>query len=176
MSLAIQLPAREDQMEFNLRIWEQMLADPELAKVEGRIETDRHGRIIMTPPPGPAHGGRQADIAFLLRTMLGGRIITECPISTSDGVKAADVGWFSDARYAQAFDRRFFLEAPEICVEVISPGNTRREMEETMELYFDAGAVEVWFCDEDGTMRFLEPEGLLEKSLLCPDFPPTIEA
>ena len=172
--MAIQLPPREDQMEFNLRIWEELLADPELAKVEGRIETDRHGRIIMTPPPGPAHGSRQFSIGCEIQSRLGGRIVTECPISTSDGVRAADVGWFSDVRYSRAFDRRCFLEAPEICVEVISPNNTRAEMDEKMALYFDAGATEVWFCDEDGAMRHFGSEGLLEKSLLCPDFPAMI--
>jgi Uma2 family endonuclease len=163
-------------MEFNLRIWEQLLADPVLAKIEGRIETDRHGRIIMTPPPGPSHGSKQAEISYVLRVLLSGRVVTECPISTSDGVRAADVAWFSDLRYARAFDRRCFLEAPEICVEVISPGNTKAEMEEKMALYFDAGAIEVWFCDEDGRMRFHSPQQSLEKSLLCPDFPAMIEA
>ncbi|WP_035610050.1 Uma2 family endonuclease [Haloferula sp. BvORR071] len=161
-------------MEFNLRIWEEVLADPDLAKVEGRIETDRHGCIIMTPPPGSAHGSRQAEIAFQLRVLLGGKTVTECPISTSDGVRAADVGWFSDVRYSRAFDRRCFLEAPEICVEVISPRNTDAEMDEKMALYFDAGASEVWFCDEDGRMRHFGSEGRLEKSLLCPDFPAMI--
>lgn len=33
MSLAIQLPPREDQQEFNLRVWERLLADPDLAKM-----------------------------------------------------------------------------------------------------------------------------------------------
>jgi Uma2 family endonuclease len=174
--LAIQLPPREDQMEFNLRIWEQLLADPELAKVEGRIETDRHGRIIMTPPAGPPHGDLQFSIGYELKVRLGGRPITECPISTSDGVRAADVGWFSDLRYARAFDKRCYLEAPEICVEVISPSNTRAEMEEKAALYFDAGATEVWFCEEDGSMRYFGPQGALENSLLCPDFPAMIEA
>ena len=61
-------------------------------------------------------------------------------------------------------------------MEVIPPGNTRREMEEKMALYFDAGANEVWFCDEDGAMLFFGPAGRLEKSLLCPDFPAMIEA
>jgi Uma2 family endonuclease len=164
--LAIQLPAREDQMEFNLRIWEQLLADPELAKVEGRIETDRHGRIIMTPPPGPPHGSRQFSIGHELKLRLGGRVATECTISTSDGVRAADVGWFSDLRYRRAFDPRCFLEAPEICVEVISPSNTRAEMDEK----------EVWFCEKDGTMRYFGTGGPLQNSLLCPDFPAMIEA
>lgn len=175
MSLAIQLPPREDQREFNLRVWERLLADPELAKFDARFETDRHGQIIMTPPPGPPHSTRQADISFHLKLRLGGRSVTECAISTSDGVKAADVGWFSDLRYTRSFDHRCFLEAPEICVEVLSPSNTPAEMEEKKSLYLDAGAEEVWFCEEDGTMRFHSPEGALEQSRLCPDFPAVIE-
>ncbi|MCW1923629.1 Uma2 family endonuclease [Luteolibacter arcticus] len=176
MSLAIQLPPRQDQMEFNLRVWERLLADPELAKIAGRFETDRHGHIIMSPPPGSFHSSRQSRIAILLDRLLGGRALTECPLSTSDGVKSADVAWFSEIRYARAFDPRCFLEAGEICVKVILPSNTKAEMEEKMALYFDSGAIEVWFCDESGDMRFIGKEGPLEGSLLCPDFPVFIEA
>jgi Uma2 family endonuclease len=61
-------------------------------------------------------------------------------------------------------------------VEVISPSNTKVEMEEKMALYFDAGAVEVWFCDENGEMRFIGKDGPLDHSLLCPDFPAFIDA
>lgn len=174
MGLAIQLPLRPDQQEFNLRVWERLLADRELARIEGRIETDRHGQIIMSPPPGPIHGTRQAEIAYLLRSRMGGRLVTECSISTSDGVKAADVGWFSELRFARAFDDRCFLEAPEICVEILSPSNTRGEMEEKMALYFNAGAEEVWFCELDGSMGFYSTDGALERSQRCPDFPQAI--
>ena len=176
MSLAIQLPPHEDQVDFNLRIWEQLLADPALAKVEGRIETDRHGHLIMSPPPGSFHSSRQSRIHILLDRLMGGRALTECPLSTSDGVKSADVVWFSEVRYARAFDPRCFIEAGEICVEVISPSNTKREMDEKMALYFDSGATEVWHCEQDGTMRYFGPGGPLENSLLCPDFPAMIEA
>lgn len=176
MSLAIQLLPQKDQTEFNLRVWERMLADPELAKLTGRFETDRHGHLLMSPPPGSFHSSRQSRIAILLDRSLGGRALTECPLSTSDGVKAVDVAWFSEIRYARAFDPRCFLEAGEICVEVISPSNTKAEMEEKMALYFDAGAIEVWFCDENGGMRFIGKGGPLDQSLLCPDFPAIIEA
>jgi len=50
--LTLELPAREKQTPFNLSRWTELLADRELAKVEGRIETDRYGRIIMSPPSG----------------------------------------------------------------------------------------------------------------------------
>mgnify|MGYP001312312053 CR=1 FL=1 len=175
MSLAIQLPPRDDQQEFNLRVWERLLADPELAKIEGRFETDRHGHIIMTPPPGYHHGGCQFEIGYQLRKLLGGNVRTECPLSTSDGIKAVDVVWLSDLREATALNGQVLVQAPEICVEVLSPSNTPAEMEEKMALYFDAGAEEVWFCEEGGTMRFHSATGLLERALLCPDFPALIE-
>lgn len=91
MSLVtLELRSHAEQTALNLRRWAELLANPELAKVEGRIETDRHGRIIMSPPPAPKHGNLQLEIGHLLRTMLSnGRTITECPISTADGVKAA---------------------------------------------------------------------------------------
>ena len=44
-------------------------------------------------------------------------------------------------------------------------------MEEKKSLYFDAGAEEVWFCEEDGTMRFHSAHGVLDRSQLAPDFP-----
>src|SRR5438105_6230744 len=95
-SLTLELPPQKTQTAFNLRRWAELLADRELAKVEGRIETDRHGHIIMSPPPAASHGGFQAEIVRLLWELLPeGRVLTECPISTADGVKAADVAWAS---------------------------------------------------------------------------------
>lgn len=176
MGIAIQLPPRTDQTEFNLRVWERLLADRELAKLAGRFETDRHGHVIMSPPPGYHHSSRQFEIGFQLRSRLGGNVRTECPLSTSDGVKSVDVVWLSDAREETAVAGEVLVVAPEICVEVISPSNTKAEMEEKMALYFDAGATEVWFCDENGEMRFVGAEGPLDHSQLCPDFPAIIEA
>ena len=40
-TLTIQLPPQRAQTEFNLRRWSELLADPDLAKVEGRVETEK---------------------------------------------------------------------------------------------------------------------------------------
>ena len=175
MSLAIHLPPREDQQGFNLRVWQRMLEDPQLAKIEGRLETDRHGHVLMSPPPGYHHASRQFEIGYQLRKLLGGNVRTECPLSTSDGVKAIDVAWLSDLRESTALSGEILLQAPEICVEVISPSNTPAEMNEKMALYFDAGADEVWFCETNGDMRFHSPSGPLECSVFCPEFPAVID-
>ena len=68
--LTLELPPHKAQTAFNLRRWAELLRDRELAKVEGRIETDRHGHVIMSPPPSPSHGSFQLEIGHLLRGFL----------------------------------------------------------------------------------------------------------
>ena len=176
-TLTLELPPQRSQTTFNLRRWAEVLADPELARIEGRVETDRHGHIIMSPPPAPSHGSFQLEIGYWLRNLLtNGRVLTECPISTADGVRAADVAWASPEVMAQLGNRVCFPRAPEICVEVISPGNTEAEIREKIALYFDAGAKEVWTCAGSGVMNFFGARGgrPMRASRLCPQFPKRI--
>ena len=174
----LELPPRKTQAAFNLRRWAELLPDRELARVEGRIETDRHGHIIMSPPAAPSHGSFQVEIGRLLWNLLPeGRVLTECPISTADGVKAADVAWASPERMRELGEQVCFPRAPEICVEVLSPGNTEAEIQEKMALYFDAGAREVWLCAQDGAMSFFSPGATrpMRASRVCPQFPKQVE-
>jgi Uma2 family endonuclease len=105
--------------------------------------------------------------------MTTGRVFTECPISTADGVKAADVAWASPGRLRELSDQPCFPRAPEICVEVISPSNSESEIRAKMDLYFDAGAQEVWLCRQPGEMEFFVGQGVRANSAstLCPAFP-----
>jgi Uma2 family endonuclease len=177
-ALTIELPQHQAQNDFNLRRWADLLADKELARFEGRIETDRHGHIIMSPPPAPSHGSFQSEMAYLLRSLMPqGRVLTECPISTADGVKAADVAWASPECMRQLGNRVCFPKSPEICVEILSPSNTEAEIREKMALYFDAGASEVWLCADSGAVSFFGPGTAqpMKVSELCPQFPKQIE-
>ena len=177
-TLTIELPQHETQAAYNLRRWAELLADRELARFEGRLETDRHGHIIMSPPPAPSHGSFQSEIAHLLRGLTRtGRVLTECPISTADGVKAADVAGASAECMQDLGKQVCFPRAPEICVEVLSPSNTDAEIREKMLLYFDAGSTEVWLCAQSGTMSFFGPKipREMKGSELCPQFPKQIE-
>ena len=47
MPITIELPDLNSQTRFNLNRWAEILADPVLAKLPNRIETDRHGHILM---------------------------------------------------------------------------------------------------------------------------------
>ena len=167
-----------DQHAFNLKLWAVLSADTALAKLDYRIETDRHGHILMTPPPGFYHSGYQTQIAIKLSALLSrGQTLVECPISTSDGVKGADVIWISTKHCAKALKQDVLVIAPEICIEVLSKFNTREEMMAKKALYFEAGADEVWFCDRKGRMFFFlkeSPDQAEDRSRLCEDFPKKI--
>ena len=47
MPLTIHLHPSERQTAFNLERWRELLADRDLARLPHRIETDRHGHILM---------------------------------------------------------------------------------------------------------------------------------
>lgn len=163
-----------DQTAFNLEAWARITSDPAYQSLAHRVESNRFGQALMSPPPAPEHGEEQIEIGFLLRKHCPkGHTISECPISTSDGVKAADVAWISRERRQESAGKPFLVKAPEICVEVLSPSNRPGEMEVKKALYFEAGADEVWFRELDGTMRFFlkaAPETAGQSSL-CPEFP-----
>ncbi len=99
------LPQIGDQHAFNLTQWEEVCADPNLARLEYRIETDRFGHILMTPPPSFEHSDRQGRILENLTQKLGGRgrARPEVPVSTASGVKAVDVAWISEDRLTTAY-------------------------------------------------------------------------
>lgn len=175
MPLMLDAPPSPEQIAFNKARWRVLCADSDLAQLEWRVETDRLGRLIMSPPPKKVHGRRQSRIAVLLDKFLGeqGLVITECPVCTNDGVKGADVAWISLEREEASSDPDLFSDlAPEICVEVISPGNSAAEMLEKKALYFAAGAEEVWFCEQGRMVFYLsEAPNAEARSLRCPELP-----
>ena len=105
-----------------------------------------------------------------------GRASTECAVQTSKGVRVADVAWGSEAFHKKHGIRKLKLpESPEVVVEIESPSNTAAELEEKRHLYFEVGAKEFWLCDDDGNMRFFNPEGEIGRSGIFGEFPGHID-
>lgn len=156
--------------------WAEICADKRLQDLPFRIESDRWGNIVMSPPPRSRHSEYQGEITRLLWTLLtGGLALTECPIETSEGVKAADAAWVSHERRASRPNDPAYLIAPEICIEILSPSNSEAEIDFRRRLYFEKGAIEFWLCDLDGEMTFFDAAGEIRQSKLCPKFPARIE-
>ena len=156
--------------------WEALCADPALRDLNYKVETNEYGQLIMSPL-NPRHGRRQMKIGQLFARLLrGGESAVETPVWTPDhGTKAADVTWAPRAFWQRHDGEPELLEAPSICVEVLSPTNTKGEITGKRELYFERGAREVWVCDLEGRMTFYGPAGALERSVICPKFPAQVK-
>ena len=155
--------------------WEEVCEDQQLQNLPFKIELNKWGQIVMSPVK-IKHSFYQGRIQRLLESLLQtGEVMPECAIDTSDGVKVADVVWCSDERFDQIQDEVSASIAPEICIEVKSIGNTLEEMEFKKKLYFEAQAMEVWICDEQGEITFYNEQNELTQSLLVPYFPTQIK-
>jgi Uma2 family endonuclease len=154
--------------------WQEVCEHPSLKDLPFKIELDELGKIIMSPV-NLYHSALQIRIAVILERLLkNGIALSECAIKTSKGTKVADVAWVSSAIWAKIKAETEASIAPEICVEVISTSNTPKEMAEKRQIYFEAGAIEVWMCHESGVVSFLNAEQQLTRSLLVPEFPEKI--
>lgn len=141
-----------------------------------KVETNAQNQIIMSPAARYEHNQYGLAILLLLRQLMpGGNPFYETGVKTKDGTRVPDVGWISLEHSRANRPRPSFFIAPEVCVEIISRSNTRREIEEKKSLYFGAGVQEVWRCELDGTMNFFDADGPLPKSRLCPEFPARVE-
>ena len=155
--------------------WQEVCEHPSLKDLPFKIELDEQGRIIMSPVK-LYHSALQSEVEFLLRSLLkNGKPLPECAIKTSKGTKVADVAWVSSELWATIKHQAEASTAPEICVEILSSSNSKKEMLEKRKLYFAAGAKEVWLCDENGAMQFFNADGKLAHSELVPQFPVKVE-
>ena len=144
--------------------WAEVIDNPLLNDLPFKIELNRWGQLLMSPASNN-HGIRQFDIGLLLNQSKGsGQVIIECSIDTPKGVKVADVAWASDEFMNLHGDKTPYTVAPEICVEVISPSNSKPQMQEKVRLYLNQGAKEVWLCSQKGKISYYSSTGKLEKS------------
>jgi Uma2 family endonuclease len=154
--------------------WSDVVNDPVLRNLPYRIELNKWGHIEMTPPASPMHMRLATRLAAILEKMLGGEAFTECAIATTGGVKVADVAWCSPSfleRLKASFSNwdASLSEAPELCVEVMSPSNVAGELKEKCGLYLEAGARETWILHPDLTIEIRDTRGPQQKSSLGVD-------
>lgn len=175
MSVLRKIPPIMSTLAEHTALWEKLCADPKFNDLPYKIETDRFHRLLMSPAKSE-HSYWQTEIAHLLRTLLpDGKALVECAVVTPEGVKVADVGWFTAKRFGIIRKQTACSVAPQIAVEVLSDSNTRHELEAKRALYFDRGAEEFWLCDTEGRLTFFDQSGSLPHTRLCPGFPAVLE-
>lgn len=149
--------------------WAAVINNPFLKDLPFKIELNKWGQILMSPASNN-HGRHQFNIGDRIKTGKKGfgQVIMECSIRTSQGVKVADVAWVSDDFIREYGFTTPYSVAPEICVEIVSPSNSKGEIEEKIDLYLTAGAQEVWIVDEEGSIRFYSCRGEMPHSSEVP--------
>jgi Uma2 family endonuclease len=151
-----------DAQELAVR-YRALCDDPCYANVPGKIELDLWGRMVMSPASN-YHSAVQTALAGKLSAM-GGRAFVEASVITTAGVLVADVAWASDEFMRLHGFETPYTRSPELCIEVVSPSNSRKEMREKVAGYLDAGATEVWIVfPQSKRIEFHGPEGLLPRS------------
>lgn len=144
--------------------WAQAMRDPLLRDLPFKIELNKFGQLLLTPVSNK-HGRVEYRVGRAIeRGRKDGKVILECSIQTSDGVKVADVAWASDAFISKYGYDTPYPRAPELCVEVVSPSNSEEEMQHKVELYLAKGATEVWVVDEEMRIRYFNAVGESKKS------------
>jgi Uma2 family endonuclease len=145
--------------------WANVVNDPLLRDLPFKIELNRWGKILMSPASNN-HGRLQYEVGAYIDKHIkrAGKIIMECSIQTSDGVKVADVAWASAPFIDKYGYDTPYTKAPEICVEVSSPSNSRGEIDEKIQLYLSSGAIEVWIVDQDGNKAIYSEQGRISTS------------
>jgi Uma2 family endonuclease len=138
-----------------------LLDDPRYAGLPGKFELTGWGQIIMTPPADFWHYRIAARLVRMLTAALGGEAVQEGAVAVEDrGVIVADVVWCSPAFLSRHGGERVLQGAPEICIEVLSPSNSTKEIDDKREAYLAAGALEIWIVDPVGqTVVCYGPEG-----------------
>jgi Uma2 family endonuclease len=149
--------------------WDELCDDPRFQDLPYKVELLAGGRLLMTPHKPVRSRAQMRLIKLLEQHAPNGEISIEYAIKTADGVRVADVVWMTSEQFAIDIDASFAVHAPAICIEVASAGNSREELLTKAELYFQAGAKEVWICT-DGTMEFLPGPSQLASS-----FPPRVD-
>ena len=152
--------------------WADVLSDPCLRDLPYKIELNEYGQIVMSPASNKHAFIQAALVHFLNEHFQQGYVLTECVIDTYKGIKVADVVWCSLEFFQKHGYETPYSNAPELCIEIMSLSNTRKEMDEKRQLYFAGNAREVWIIAESGELAIYNVSGQIEQSSLGSfDFP-----
>lgn len=152
------------------------------------------GFVVSQPPASFQHGGIAAEVfrrlsVFVHRHDLGNVVSTETGFLLArdpDTVRAPEVAFVSHARIARAGSfRGYFPGAPDLAVEVLSPGDRPADVQAKVGDYLAAGTAIVWVIDPTrreamvhrsslGAVLITE-EGTLEGEEILPGFAVTVE-
>ena len=136
----------------------QWVTGEELAKLpEADLCELVDGKVVRMSPTSHIHGRIEGRVYRLLSDFveskdLGQVMVGEVGIyirRNPDTIRAADVLYISQARYAQSRSASYLDVAPELVVEVLSPDDSWQAVTRKLADYFSIGVQMVWVVDPD---------------------------
>jgi len=128
-------------------------------------ELTEYGELVLSPRAETNHQRLSAIIAGQLSQQLGGEApCAVAVLTTTAGLRVPDVVWMPQTRWDQ-LPRNAVLQAPELVVEVLSPGNRKPEMQHKIQGYLGSGVKEVVVIGLTGTIEYIRPDGVHPKSI-----------
>ncbi|MCP4113365.1 MAG: Uma2 family endonuclease [Desulfobacteraceae bacterium] len=113
------------------------------------------GELISMSPTGYTHGIIENHFGrilgnFVRQYKLGEVLVGEVGIYTSrnpDTVRGADVIYISNETLAKTKSQSYLDVAPELIIEILSPGDRWNDVTDKLDEYFSIGVQEVWVAD-----------------------------
>lgn len=156
--------------------------------VPGKVTELVRGRLLVHEPPSTWHGSIAAKLLYLIadhvyRQELGIVCSQDTGFklaSNPDTVRAPDVAFVSRARADKIPRRGYAPLAPDLAVEIISPGDRPGELLAKVADWLNAGVSVVWVIDseraeariyrDDGEVRIIAADGDLDGGVVLPGF------
>ena len=127
------------------------------------------GRLVVSEPPGWAHGTIAAHIAVTLSLFVRSRRLGVVAVESGhvlarrpDTVRGPDVSFLRTERLpAREVAHRYHEGAPDLAVEILSPDDRATEVARKVAGYLRAGTQAVWVLDpESRTLVVHTPDGI----------------
>ncbi len=173
-------------LETPKKVWTE--AELEALPEDGYDRELVNGELVMSPKNNWLHGEICMRLATAMKTFADRHRLGAVWDSSTGfwmenlNCRAPDISFVRKERLRglKRREAKFFQGAPDLAVEVLSPSNTRREVDERLSDYFSSGAQLAWvidpelelveICHSPTSRRLLGPAAMLEGEQLLPGF------
>ena len=142
--------------------WEDLAQDEQSPD---NYELTEYGELVLSPRAETTHQRICSSLVRQLSQQLGEEAVQEVAVlTTTAGLRVPDVVWMPQDRWNQ-LPAHAIVQAPELVVEVLSPGNRKSEMNHKIQGYLQSGVQEVIVIGLTGGIDYIRQDGVHATSM-----------
>ena len=131
----------------------RMTASQFLALPESNLPHELlNGEAFMSPAPTLDHQRLLLRLAKLIERLIPSGEVFIAPVDVyldDSNVPQPDLVWVAEGSQCKSIDNKYLKGAPDLVVEIFSPGTVRRDKKDKFRLYEKFGVREYWMIDPD---------------------------